>query len=159
MSKHKHAQLNPWNDADNLLAALAQVGRDDIADLTTELIALLAHEDADIREEAMRALFVRGISVAFRSRAIASLGTDPTPEVRAVSAYALAATSSTLTLDEDTARLVGVLERADEDAHVRATAYDCLLLIDRRPQVSFGPGEFDAARDADWGWTRQVSAR
>ena len=50
--------LLPWRDPEQLLAALTSIERSQLPELRDEIIRLVDHEDADVREQALRRLFV-----------------------------------------------------------------------------------------------------
>jgi hypothetical protein len=66
-------ELLGWNDPDDLLKALGQIGHGDKERLVAAVAPLALHEDPDVREEAIRVLLVRWKDALYRDRAIERL--------------------------------------------------------------------------------------
>jgi HEAT repeat protein len=156
MTSIREADLNPWTDGDDLIRMLGQLGdqqRDELLDAVTRL---LEHEDPDVREEALRLLLVRWKVRGLHHYGLQALTNDPTPEIRALAAYGVAATSSETSRMQDVTVLKSVVTNDDESHHVRGAAYDALLIIFRRPAFATKRRAFDAARDVDWTWVEAL---
>ncbi len=156
MSRITEADLHSWNDPDELLQALGQLGKDQKSELREAVAALLEHDDADIREEAMRTLLVSWKDQQWRDRAVAAIHSDDVPEVRSTAAYAVAATSTDATRRGDTQLLLGVLEDEHAELPVRAAAYDALLILNRKPDFPTRTRDFNPREDVDWHWVRSL---
>jgi vesicle coat complex subunit len=159
MRPTSEADLDQWNDPDDLLRALGRIGDEQKGELRDAVVSLLDHDDADVREEAMRRLFVGWRDRQWRARAVDALRADEAPEVRSVAAYAVAATSVDATYKQDVGDLIGVLKDEDEDPLVRGAAYDALLILHRRPEFPTKRRQFDADADVDWGWVQSLMDR
>jgi len=157
MNHITEADLYSWNDPDELLQALGQLGKDQKNELREAVAALLEHDDADIREEAMRTLFVSWKDQQWRDRALAAVTSDEVPEVRSTAAYAVAATSTNVTRQDDTRLLLGVLEDEHAELPVRAAAYDALLILNRKSDFPTKKRKFNPQEDIDWHWVRSLN--
>jgi hypothetical protein len=159
MTPVSQSELYPWNDSDELLRALGRIADDQARELSEAVSSLLDHDDADIREEALRRLFVGWKDHRRRARAVQALRSDEAPEVRSVAAYAIAATSLDSTWDEDVNQLIAVLEDESEEPAVRSAVYDALLILARNPDFPTKKREFDPRKDVDWDWVNDMRRR
>ena len=150
------ADLYSWNDPDELLQALGKIGKDQKSELRDAVEALLEHEDADIREEAMRTLLVIWKDQEWRERAVVAITSDDVPEVRSTAAYAVAATSTDVTRQSDIRLLLGVLKDEHAGPPVRAAVYDALLILNRKPDFATTRREFNPREDVDWDWVESL---
>jgi HEAT repeat protein len=156
MTTPGESELYPWNDPNDLLVALGRLRPEQKGVLGESVLQLLDHGDADVRQEAMRTLFVGWKAHGWRDRAISALTADESPEVRRTAAYGVAATTSDATRSRDTQQLLAVLENADEGLSVRGAAYDALLILYRKPAFPSLKRTFDPDRDVDWAWVRSL---
>lgn len=145
-------ELTAWRDVDDLLDALGRVAREDVPAVSSELVPLLDHPDADVREEAARVLFVRGKFRPARARAVGLLQTDPEIAVRCTAAFGVAATSTDQTLLHDTQLLLSLLRDSAEDDELRKAVYESLLIIHRRKAFPSMTAKFSPTADVDWSW-------
>ncbi len=150
--------LAPWQDPDDILEALGRVANDDVEHLASALAGLLDHEDGDVREEAARALFVGGKNAEHRAQALELVRRDPEVAVRSTAAYGIAATSNPATSDSDSALLASLVRDENENAEVRRSAYEALLILFRRPTFPAMNRAFNPAQDVDWKWLNSVNA-
>ncbi len=151
--------LYAWNDPDELLRALGEIRDNQKAELLEAVSRLVDHTDEDIREEALRRLFVVWKNHVRREHAVEALATDESSGVRAVAAYALAATATDGTKERDVHTLANTLENEGEDVTVRAAAYDALLILHRKPEFPTKRRPFDPQTDIDWNWVRSLTTR
>lgn len=154
MTRPTEADLYAWNDPDDLLRALGQLSADQKDELADAVVSLVGHSDPDVREEAVRTLFVSWKDQQARDLAVNAIRSDDAPEVRSTAAYAIAATSTAATRLADIRVLLDVLTDEREQLAVRAAAYDALLILHRRPDFPSKRQEFDPHRDVDWAWLR-----
>lgn len=141
-----------WNDPDDLLRSLAALSSEDRGSLRDAVAKLLAHSDPDVREEAFRAVFVKWKERKLRELALTAIAADVAPEVRAVAAFAVAATSDDDSRRTDTRTLIAKLEDPDELPLVKAAVYDALLILHRRSTFPSKASTFDSNVDIDWNW-------
>jgi HEAT repeat protein len=151
--------LAPWQDPDRILEALGNVSKGDVENLASAIAGLLDHEDADVREEAARALFVVGKNSEYRSQAMDLLRYDLDVAVRSAAAYGAAATSSPATRDGDVEVLVSIIRDNNENVEVRRSAYEALLILFRRTSFPAMNQVFNPLQDIDWQWLDSVSRR
>jgi HEAT repeats len=162
MSTPSEANLFFWNDPDDLLDALYRVGREPVPELRNAIARLLDHDDAEVREEALRILLTRWKDAELRPRAFEVLQSDPEPIVQSAAAVAIAATASDASRAADTRMLLNVLRDEGRDGEVRGAAYDALVILHRKHAGSGGwpfptkKREFDVARDVDWPWVQSL---
>ena len=150
------ADLYSWNDPDELLRALGEIQDHQKAELIEAVGQLIDHSDEDIREEAMRRLFVVWKDPLRREHVVEALSADESSGVRAVAAYALAATAIDETKERDVHALIQALKNDDEDPAVRAAAYDALLILHRNREFPTRRRTFDPKSDVDWSWVRSL---
>jgi len=118
---------------------------------------LLEHPDPDVREEALRVLFILWKAKDLHRRAVDALLHDEDPDVRAAAGYAVAASSSPLTRREDIATLVATVRNTEEAPFVRASAYDGLLILHERNSFPDMRRAFRPERDVDWSWIERLA--
>lgn len=106
--------LLPRLDPEDLLRSIIAVDRDEIAVVADELAALVLHDDADVREEAIRKLYHARQERSRRERLLDMLVCDEGPVVRETAALAIAATTSGDPRVEDTRQLARVLLDDDQ---------------------------------------------
>ncbi len=141
-----------WNDPDDILHTLIDLQKDDYGALRDAVLDLVDHEDPDVREEAVRKIYVHWTDVPSRSKAVDALRFDPSPGVRRVAAFGVAATASDTTQGEDTRVLLQTFLNESEEIDVRGAAYEALLLLHKRREFPPVKREIDLDRDVDWNW-------
>ena len=151
--------LYVWNDPDDLLRSLGALSSEDRESLRDAVAKLLAHSDPDVREEAFRALFVKWKERQLRELALRAMDADVAPEVRAVAAFAVAATSDDHSRPTDTRILIAKLEDPEELPLVKAAVYDGLLILHRRSTFPSKAGTFDPSVDIDWNWVFELKRK
>lgn len=156
MSDLTPGKLSLWTDADELIEMLGQISVEDRADLEGAVERLLDHDDAEVRQEALRVLGVLWKSQHVHGRVMDKMLSDDDPEVRAAASYAVAATSSKESLAADIQALLKVVEDEKQPPFVRGTAYDALLILHRRNAFPTKQREFEPEADIDWEWLRTV---
>jgi HEAT repeat protein len=162
-SPNNKADLSVWNNPDDVLRALYRIGKEPVPELRDAILHLLEHDDADIREEALRILLTRWKDREVRPKAISALQSDPAPNVRSAAAFAISATASDSSRSTDTRILLNVLRNETEDLNVRGAAYDALLILHRQTGEAGGKWpfptkrrDFDPERDVDWLWVQRL---
>jgi len=147
-----HMHLDAALPTVELIRELGRLERGEAIEYAEQIQRLLHHEDQDVREEAVRALFVRAKYARAREALLALLAGDPAVEVRCTAAYGVAATSTPALLAQDSRLLTAVIEDDSQDSEVRGSAYDALLILHRKAQFPSKKQEFAPERDIDWGW-------
>lgn len=151
--------LSPWRDSDEILRHLGNIAKEEVTDLAPALVALLDHEDPDVREEAAQALFVVGKHREHRARAVELLKHDSDVAVRCTAAYGVAATSSDDSRRSDIGLLATIVRDDTQDTELRRSAYEALLIIFRRPRFPSMTGPFNPVVDVDWDWLDQLRSQ
>jgi HEAT repeat protein len=151
--------LAPWRETDEILQALGGVQKNEVEHLAEALALLLEHEDADVRDEAARALFVAGKNTEHRTHAVELLRHDPEVAVRCTAAYGVASTSTPATRQADVELLAGVVRDDNEHVEARRSAYEALLILFRRPTFPAMNRPFNPGQDVDWKWLAGLKAR
>ncbi len=141
---------------EDLIRRLGRLRHDEVAARADALRALLAHAAPEVRAEALGALFVVGRMHRWRAAAAMLLREDADVYVRSKAALALAATSEPDTRASDIRCLSAVVRDEREDAEVRRTAYEGLLVMFRRPDFPSDLRPFDPRRDVDWSWVAEL---
>jgi hypothetical protein len=152
MRKPTDDKLSPWVDPDELLDTLALLSHDDRAQYQCSVEALLEHSDPDVRQEAIRILFMLWKARELHEFALAAFLHDAEPEVRASASYAVTASSSSATHQRDVNAFLSVLLDERQPTFVRGTAYDALLILHKRPHFPSMLREFEPSTDVDWVW-------
>lgn len=144
--------LGYWRDPDDLLRALV----DATPDLRDAVRPLVDHADSDIREEAIRKLYVSWDDRDTRDEVVRLFASDPVPEVRRTAAFGVAGTSTDRTRRDDTKVLLKTLHDPAEGLAVRGSAYEALLLMYHRAGFPPVKREIDLKDDVDWTWIREL---
>lgn len=150
------ASLDKHQDAVALIRALGQLTEDDRSETRSQVFGLCRHQDADVRDEALRVLAVQWKDWSAHGLAVNALRSDPSWEVSSTGAYGVAATSRPETRKEDLTALLDVLVDAARPREVRGAAYDALLILCRRPSFPSKTRPFEPERDVDWDWIMKV---
>jgi len=147
--------LSPWRDPADLIDAIWQSRRADRRDLLPDLVRLLEHENANVREEVVSLLFVKWKEQTLRARLLQLLQSDSDFGVRsrAAGALALSSTEDTRTADVDALRTI-VLDRQD-DPIVRKAAYEALYRVMNDKPLTLDD-DIDIDEDVDLGWVGQL---
>jgi hypothetical protein len=152
------AELFPWNDPVDLIGALAQMQKEELALHRDALYRLAQHEDADVRSHAFRRLFVHLRDEEHRGVAQDAILHDPAPGVRRVAAFAIASTSSAASREDDSRLLLHSFLDSDEVIAVRGAAYEGLLLVYGRMDFPPVKRDLQLETDVDWDWIGQLRA-
>lgn len=156
MTLPTRAELSVWADEEDLLDALGRIDRSQQQELLGPVEALASHAESDIRQEALRVLFVLWKVRDLHSLAVDVLLHDSDPEVRAAASYGLASISSRQTRNEDVRLLLRMLEDEEQPEFVRRTVYDGLLILFHRPAFPTMQREFLPMVDVDWSWIESI---
>ncbi len=148
-----------WRDPEDLIEALTRLALGDREATSDALQPLLEHDDANVREEALRVLGVQWKLQSAHPSAIRAFLSDPAHNVRELAAYAIAATASLKSLPGDVKILSEVLGDSGTNVDVRSAAYDALLIIDRRAAFPTMRRAFDPRLDIDWSWIADLRSR
>lgn len=160
MSDLSANDLQGWLDPDDLLKALFQLSQSasggQQVEIREAIAALIEHEDADVRQEALRLLLIAWKLGSYRDKAAAVLRTDPEGEVRATAAFGVAALSTFSSRLDNVALLLEILLDREQPTSVRGAAYEALLIIHRRPRFPPISRGFIPTEDVDWKWVDQL---
>jgi HEAT repeat protein len=147
--------LSPWQQPSKLIDAIWEVRRGERRDLFDGVAALLDHEDAIVREEAMGLLFVKWGDTSLRERLMELIRSDPDFGVRSQAALALAATSRPQSKSDDVQLLRSIVLNRSEDPNVRVTAYEALYQMVNGKFISLDD-DTDIDEDVDLDWLRMA---
>lgn len=152
-------ELQPWVDPDDLLRSIVAIGREEVATVAEELVALTLHDDPDVREEAIRKLYTHGKSRLGREHLADVFQHDDSTEVRETAALAIAATTSDGSREADARLLTRTLLDEGAPAELRGACYEALLILYGRGDFPSVRREVDLKKDVDWGWIRGLEAK
>ena len=150
------ASLVPTSDPVDLIGALVDLPRDQIAGVRDQLAVLADHPDVDVRLHAIRRLFVHHSDVPYRRIVVKHFECDPHPKVRRAAAYGVMATSTPETRRQDTQTLLNRLRDVLEETYVRGAAYEALLLLLGKTDFPPANRDIDLNRDVDWNWINSL---
>ena len=157
MSGPTPSELSAWSDSDDLVQSLSRVTLDQRDELQDAVEKLLAHDDSDVREEAVRILGVLWKVHDAHARLLDTLLYDPEAEVRGAASYAVVATSLPETRKRDVEALLGIVRDETQPPFVRGAAYDGLLILHQRRQFPKMTREFQPQKDVDWNWVASIA--
>jgi len=156
MTRSRDTLGKPWSDPNDILEELGRLGANPRPDLYEPVADLLGHADPDVREEALRCVAVRWKDPRARTAALHVIRNDPEEAVRAIAAYALAATTVGPADKEVLGELLAHVRDSAESPHVRGAAYEALLIIHKRPAFPPLNRTFNPEVDIDWRWLGQL---
>ena len=128
--------LSPQRAPADLIDALYQARRDNRRDLSGVAAALLDHDDAIVREEAISLLLTKWEVHELRHRVQRMLLDDEDAGVRARAALGLASIATPQTRQEDAALLADVFREPASTFELQCACVEALSLMVGRPFVA-----------------------
>jgi len=146
--------LLPWSPPEALLAALARIPKGTLGDYREALVPLVKHDDDDVREQAVRHLFVHLCDDERHEDVVRLLRADRSRNVRRAAAYGVMASSTVTTRAKDTTLLASVALDESEEELVRSAAYDSLLFLCGRADGVQHAKPLSLNEYMDYNWVR-----
>lgn len=149
------SEFSAWNDAASLITAIWAARRSDKMERLPEILPLLHHADATVREEAASLIFLKWADHSNRALLTKMIAADPDDGVRARAAAILAMTTTSATRDDDIAALRAIVLDRDEDPLLRKVSYEGLTTIVRGKAEPLAD-DVDVDEDLDLEWVRRL---
>lgn len=154
IERNSSNQLQPWLDPDELIVSIGSIRKESIPRVRASLLSLCTHSDPDVREEAVRKLFVEGKDMTGRDQVTAAFQTDPAANVRSTAAYGIAATSDPASRAADARLLLSILFDTMVEGEVRNAVYEALLIMHRKRDFPSLKRGVVKDSDIDWDWAK-----
>ena len=148
--------LSPWRAPDELVNAIWEARRNDRRDLLDQVVQLLSHASAVVREEAASLVFLKWGDRTHRRQLLMMALSDRDSGVRARAAGIMSLTAAGQDIGNELCILRDIVLNRHEEDVVRKSAYEGLVRLVKGDLIVLDD-ELDIDEDLDLDWVQNIS--